>query len=108
MSPSGSPRAPSPGSCAAQSSHNGGPVTINPEIPRAQRLALTPPLPLSHFVGLTDRNLAITQAFDLHYASVSRIVRKQESLQREATAKLAKEIWTVEKIGNSICDLGPT
>ncbi len=63
MSQSGSPRAPSPGSCAAQSSHNGGPVTINPEIPRAQRLALTPPLPLTHFVGLTDRNLAITQAF---------------------------------------------
>ena len=51
-------------------------------------MALTPPLPLTHFVGLTDRNLAITQAFDLHYASVSRIVRKQENLQREATAKL--------------------
>ncbi len=63
---------------------------LNPEIPRAQRLALTPPLPLTHFVGLTDRNLGITQAFDLHYASVSRIVRKQESLQREATAKLGQ------------------
>ncbi len=59
---------------------------------------------MTHFVGLTDRNLALTQAFaseahtqqqiaqafDLHYASVSRIVRKQKSLQREATAKLGQ------------------
>ena len=80
---------------------NASPATISVEISRAQRLALTPPLPLAHFVGLTDRNLAIAQAFasgahtqqqiaqafGLHYVSVSRIVRKQEGLQREVTAK---------------------
>ena len=56
---------------------------------------------MAYFVGLPDRNLAIAlafasgaysqqqigQAFGLHYASVSRIVRMQESLRSELTAK---------------------
>jgi putative transposase len=80
---------------------NASPVTISAEIPRAQRLTLQTSLSLAHFVGLTDRNLAMAQAFasgahtqqqiaqvfGLHYASVSRIVRKQEGMQREVTAK---------------------
>ena len=61
------------------------------EIPRAQRRAAAPPL--SHFTALPDRNAAIGQAyatgcyslkeigeaFGLHYATVSRLVKAQES-----------------------------
>ena len=67
---------------------------VSAEIPRAQRLALNPAAPLEYFVALPERNTAIAQAFasgaytqqqiaqsfGLHYASVSRIVRKQEKM----------------------------
>ena len=63
-------------------------LSIDTEIPRLQRRVKAPPLAL--FAGMTDRNTAIAQAyatscysmkeiaqaFDIHYATVSRIVKK--------------------------------
>ncbi len=65
------------------------------EIPRLQRRAAA--APLAHFTAMQDRNAAITlafqtgcyslkeigQAFGLHYATVSRIVKAQESENRD-------------------------
>ena len=62
--------------------------SIDSEIPRLQRRTKAPPLAM--FVAMTDRDTAvaqafatgcygmkeIAQAFDIHYATVSRIVRK--------------------------------
>ena len=67
-------------------------LSIDAEIPRLQRRAKAPPLAL--FAGMTDRNTAIAQAhatgcysmkeiaqaFDIHYATVSRIVKKHENV----------------------------
>ena len=67
-------------------------LSIDAEIPRLQRRAKVPPL--AAFIAMTDRNTAIArayatgcysmkeiaQAFDIHYATVSRIVKKAASL----------------------------
>ena len=66
--------------------------SIDSEIPRLQRRAKAPPLAV--FVAIADRNTAIAQAFatgcysmkeiaqgfDIHYATVSRIVKKMADL----------------------------
>lgn len=68
---------------------------IQQEIPRLQRRAAA--APLAHFTAMPDRNAAIAQAFQtgcyslkeigqafgLHYATVSRIIKAQESENRD-------------------------
>ena len=67
-------------------------LSIDTEIPRLQRRAKAPPLAL--FVAMTERNTAIAQAyatgcysmkviaqgFDVHYATVSRVLKKTADL----------------------------
>lgn len=78
-----------------------GQVTLSaaahPEIPRLQRRAAASPL--SHFKAMPERNVAIAQAmqtgcyslkdigqaFGLHYATVSRIIKSQEAEKRHET-----------------------
>ena len=68
----------------------GARLSTDTEIPRLQRRAKASPLAV--FVAMTDRNTAIVQAyatgcysmkeiaqaFDIHYATVSRIVKKRD------------------------------
>ena len=70
----------------------GNKLSADAEIPRLQRR--TSVLPLARFAAMPERNMAIVQAyamgcysrkeiaqtFDIHYATVSRIVKKRDDL----------------------------
>jgi putative transposase len=85
---------------AIVSSHVTPSSAAHPEIPRLQRRAAA--APLAHFTTKPDRNEAITQAFQtgcyslkdigqafgLHYATVSRIIKAQELVKRDEKQEL--------------------